>query len=188
MEEFEVAEINAARMNEPYGSQQEMLRDMFAVLDYHLYVYYRHHQWLGPENDMRNMLGLMVTREEFEHNLSGSGGGSLSELAEEQEKEALRSGIEICAARLSLTPQDEFPVTKLIRRFDMNLFQTLSFMLAYATQVDERYEKMCAYLQDDVTKKYPSPMLCIHLFADGGIRSLTLNAKARIVGHFDTET
>ena len=146
MEEFEVAEINAAQMNEPYGSQQEMLRDMFALLDYHLYVYYRHHQWLGPENDMRNMLGLMVTREEFEHNLSANGGGSLSELADEQEQETLHSGIEICATRLSLTASEAFPVTKLIRRFNMNLFQVMSFMLVYATQVDERYEKMCAYL------------------------------------------
>lgn len=170
MEEFEVAEINAAKMNEPYGNQQEMLRDMFALLDYHLYVYYRHHQWLGPENDMRNMLGLMVTKEEFEHNLSGNGGGSLSELADEQERETLHSGIEICATRLSLTASEAFPVTKLIRRFNMNLFQVMSFMLVYATQVDERYEKMCAYLQDDVTKKHPSPMLCIRLFMESGKR------------------
>ena len=33
MEEFEVAAINAARMGEPYGSSDELLSDVFAVLD-----------------------------------------------------------------------------------------------------------------------------------------------------------
>ena len=160
MEEFEIAEVNAAKSNEPYADQQELLRDAFAVLDYHLYVYYAHHQWLGPENDMRNMLGLMVTREEFEHNLSAGGDGSLCEVANEQERETLRGGIEICASRLSRTEPDAFPAVQLLRRFGLNMFQTLSFLLAYAAQVDDRYENICAYLQDDVTKKLPH--LCLN--------------------------
>ena len=170
MEEFEVAAINAAHMNEPYSSGDELLSDVFAVLDYHLYIYYRHHRWLGPDNDMRNMLGLMVTREEFEHNLSGNGSGSLADLAEEGESEALRSGVEVLSSRLQETDENAFPAMQLIKRFDLNIFEMLSFMLAYAAQVDERYEKMCAYLQDDVTKTRPSSMLCIHLFADGSRR------------------
>ena len=167
MEEFELTAVNAAKMKDPYRDQDELLRDACAMLDYHLYVYYSHHQWLGPENDMRNMLGLVVTREEFEHNLSSSGSGMLSDLANEEELDALRGGTEILIERLALTEADAFPIVQLVKRFGLNLFQTQCFLLAYAAQVDERYGKMCAYLQDDVTKKFPSPMLCIHLFSDG---------------------
>jgi len=166
VEEFELNTINAAKLDQPYTSQQEMIRDTLAVVDYHLFVYYRHHQWLGPDNDMRNMLGLMVSREEFEHNLSGQGSGALSMVAEAGERETLRNSRDILASRLKHTPADAFPVMELVGRFELTMFKWLSFMLIYASQTDDRYEKMCAYLQDDVLKKHPTPMLCIHLFSE----------------------
>jgi len=166
MEAFEISSIDAAMMDQPYTAQQELLKDTLAVIDYHLFVYYRHHQWLGPDNDMRNMLGLMVTREEFEHNLSGSGSGALWQLADDGEWESIQTGLDILVSRLKKTPQGAFPAMDLIERFDLNEMKWLSFALTYASQIDDRYEKICAYLQDDVTKKHPTPMLCIHLFSE----------------------
>jgi len=166
MEAFEVSSINAAMMDEPYTTQQELMKDSMAVIDYHLYVYYRHHQWLGPDNDMRNTLGLMVTREEFEHNLVGSGSGALSGIAENDEWDTIQNGLDVLVSRMHKTPRSAFPAMDLIERFDLSEFKWLSFMLAYAAQMDDRYEKMCAYLQDDVMKKRPSPMLCVRLFME----------------------
>ena len=58
-----------AELRRGYESQWELMGDLFSWLDLRLYFFYRHHQWLGPKNEMRNMLGLVVSREEFEHNL-----------------------------------------------------------------------------------------------------------------------
>ena len=55
-----------------YDSQWTLMRDLFVWLDLRLYYFYSHHQWLGPSSEMKNMLGLVVTREEFEHQLAKS--------------------------------------------------------------------------------------------------------------------
>ena len=45
-----------------YDSQWALMRDLFVWLDLRLYYFYAHHQWLGPSSEMKNMLGLVVTR------------------------------------------------------------------------------------------------------------------------------
>ena len=37
-------------------------------------------------------------------------------------------------------------------------------MLSYAAALDRKYEKLFAYLQDDITRKAPSPALAVQLF------------------------
>ena len=59
-----------AELRRGYESQWELMGDLFSWLDLRLYFFYRHHQWLGPKNEMRNMLGLVVSREEFEQHKS----------------------------------------------------------------------------------------------------------------------
>jgi len=178
MQDYELNGINASRAGAPYASQQELMEDMAAALDYRLFVFYSHHQWLGPDNEMRNMLGLMVTREEFEHSLSGDGVGTVEELAEEEERAALKLGTEVLTRRLQRTAADAFPAMSLIQRFELDLFQWQCVCLVYASQTDDRYEKMCAYLQDDITKKHPSPLLCARLFTPEGYR------PEQLVGQF----
>ncbi len=70
MEPNELNRVHAARLDSAYAGQDELLRDLMAWLDLQLYYYYAHHQWLGPSSEMKNLLGLVVTREEFEHNLT----------------------------------------------------------------------------------------------------------------------
>ena len=62
-----------------YDSQWALMRDLFVWLDLRLYYFYAHHQWLGPASEMKNMLGLVVTREEFEHQLARSAQMGLEE-------------------------------------------------------------------------------------------------------------
>ena len=64
METNELNTVDASRLGSPYAGQEELLRDLMAWLDLHLYYYYSHHQWLGPSSEMKNLLGLVVTREE----------------------------------------------------------------------------------------------------------------------------
>ena len=70
MEEYDLQDVAYEKIDRGYSSQWELMDDLFAWLDLRLYFFYKHHQWLGPRNDMRNMMGLVVSREEFEHNLA----------------------------------------------------------------------------------------------------------------------
>ena len=70
MEQDSLREVDLTRLEYGYQSQWELMGDLFAWLDLHLYYYYREHRWLGPSSDLKNMLGLVVSREEFEHNLA----------------------------------------------------------------------------------------------------------------------
>ena len=48
--------------------------------------------------------------------------------------------------------------------FDLSLFETDLLLLAIAPEIDLRYQRLYAYLQDDVTRKRPSIELALRLF------------------------
>ena len=63
--------------------------------------------------------------------------------------------------------------------FDLSLFETDLLLLALAPEIDLRYQRLYAYLQDDVTRKRPSVELALRLFCS----SLTeqINARAAFI-------
>ena len=70
MEREELRPIEPRRPDAGYETQGQLLEDLSAWVDLLLYQYYCRHQWLGPDSELKNMLGLVVSREEFEHNLA----------------------------------------------------------------------------------------------------------------------
>lgn len=56
--------------------------------------------------------------------------------------------------------------------FDLNVV-----LLALAPEIDLRYERLYAYLQDDVTRKRPTVELALHLFAPDTASKLALRAR-----------
>ena len=83
-----------------YDSQWALMRDLFVWLDLRLYYFYAHHQWLGPASEMKNMLGLVVTREEFEHQLARSAQMGLEEELEPEESAQIGEAQAAIALRL----------------------------------------------------------------------------------------
>ena len=163
MEEYELRGVACEKVRQSYRSQWELMDDLFAWLDLRLYFFYKYHQWLGPRNDMRNMMGLVVSREEFEHNLAKAAQlGLCVRLSREEaaQLEASRTAIE---ARLVRTGE-QFPLLLLFRRCGLDDFERGCVALAYAGALDQKYEKLFAYLQDDITRKAPSPALAVQLF------------------------
>ena len=163
MEEFDLRDVAYEKIGQSYESQWDLMDDLFAWLDLLLYFFYKHHQWLGPKNDMRNMMGLVVSREEFEHNLAKAAQlGLCVRLSREEaaQLEASRTAIE---ARLVRTGE-QFPLLLLFRRCGLDDFERGCVALAYAGALDQKYEKLFAYLQDDITRKAPSPALAVQLF------------------------
>ena len=112
---------------------------------------------------MRNMLGLVVSREEFEHNLIKAAQLGLSAQLDGEEAAQLSASRDTILARLERTEED-FPLLQLFRRCALEEFERQCVIVTYATVLDKKYDKLFAYLQDDITQKAPTTSLAVQLF------------------------
>ena len=167
MEEYDLREVSCGELDRGYDGQWSLMDDLFAWLDLRFYLYYKHHQWLGPQNEMRNMLGLVVSREEFEHNLSKAAQRGLPAQLDQAEAEQLAGAETVLRLRLERT-REELPLVRLWHRCGLDRFEGSCAVLAYAAALDRKYEKLLAYLQDDVTQKAPTAALAAELFLPEG--------------------
>lgn len=163
MDELDLQDMSYGKLRRGYADQWELMDDLFAWLDLRIYFFYKHHQWLGPKNDMRNMLGLVVSREEFEHNLTKAAQVGLASQLDEEETAQTDTSRAVIQTRLART-QGEFPLVSLFQRCGLDRFEQDCMVLAYAAALDKKYEKLLAYLQDDITLKVPTVSLAVQLF------------------------
>lgn len=151
-----------------YETQWELLCDLFLWLDVILYFYYVHHQWIGPSSEMKNILGTVVTRQEFEHQLSKAAQCGLCDQVCPQEAEQIEQVWNTIAQRLQYTDCTKMPLLQLFERFELDEFVQRCVILAYAVALDPKYEKLLAYLQDDMTCKTLGTALAVQLFLPRG--------------------
>ncbi len=64
--------------------------------------------------------------------------------------------------------QPDAPLVRLARLFTLDEFARDVVLLALAPELDPRYEKLYAYIQDDVTRRRPTVALALQLFAMHG--------------------
>ena len=167
MERGELGLLQPRRPDAGYETQGQLIEELSAWVDLLLYQYYSRHQWLGPDSELKNMLGLVVSKEEFEHNLSRAAQRGLqSQLTarERGELDGVLASIKVRAGRTTA----RLPLLELFRRFGLDDFQRSCVALAYLPEVDRKYEKLYAYLQDDVTRKTPDAALAVQLFLPAG--------------------
>ncbi len=157
----------AVRLNEGYRDQDEFLEDTGVLLDYLLYCYYQRHPWLGPSGELKNMFGTAVSREAFEQNLAKAAERGLESRLTREEREAKDRALQIIRLRLEKTAAP-LPLTRLFQRFRLNPFQRRCVTLAYIGMADRKYERLFAYLQDDMTMKAPGCALAVQLFLPSG--------------------
>ena len=189
--EFEDNGVLYQSVNTKYQSQGELTEDLLSVLDYRLYLHYKYHSWVGAENDMKNMLGLVVSREEFEYNLKKSVHKSIAAKATDEELLMLRDSERVVRDKIDLSDTSGFPLLELFERFGLDDFAANCVLLAYACAVDSKYEKLFAYLQDDISKTKPEIRLAISLFmpADGSVEKYTqlLSGTSGFLSLFEQE-
>ena len=164
--EIDDEDVRIDKVDEPYKDQEEFLHDIAAEFDHRLYLYYKYHQWVGPQNDMKNMLGLVITRQEFEHNLSKAGEEKLLDKCDSEEKNELTAIRDVIEHRMELTDADAFPAIRVIRRFLLDFQERSAFLLTYLSGNSDKYRKIIAYLQDDVSKGTPGISIVCSLFSD----------------------
>ena len=155
---------------EPFEDQWEMTGDFISALDVWLYYHYAHHQWVGPENRMQNMLGLSVTRAEFEKNLQMSAKSTAGVNLTPEESADIYMLRDYFLSRLlaTLESKSDIPFIELMKKFELDEFSTLCVLLAFAAAHERKYEKIFAYLQDDITKKFPLAESAIDILAVSG--------------------
>ena len=70
-------------------------------------------------------------------------------------------------------PEWEAPLNRLIVSFGLSSFDADLIVLAAAPELDLRYERLYAYLQDDVTRKRPTVELALNLLCSSAEEKLT---------------
>ena len=167
MEREDLRDVDLTQLQNGYTSQWELFGDLCAWLDLLLFYHYRHHRWLGPDSELKNMLGLVVSREEFEHMLARSSQTGLSAQVSEEEWNQISMTRQAILLRLEHTTED-LPLLSLFSRCRLDEFEQNCVILAYAGVVDRKYEKLFAYLQDDMTRRAPDQSLAVQLFLPRG--------------------
>lgn len=164
--------IDLSRAGRPFEDQDQLLDSFSEILDLHIYYLYKYHTWVSPNNNMQNMLGVVVSREEFESNLlRASDSVAYGQLTEEEigELDALR---EYFLDRYNATVEADagFPLVKLGTNFSMDFFEYAVTLTLFCCELDKKYEKIFVFLQDDIAKKTLSVETAIHLWAEPGDR------------------
>jgi SpoVK/Ycf46/Vps4 family AAA+-type ATPase len=106
----------------------------------------------GPEATAEPYRGLYIGREEVQRLLARQPGASVlwAERPEAEEPSPTLAG-------------DMSRLTRLRQTFELSAFDVDVLLVALAPELDLRYERLYAYLQDDVTKKRPSVDLTLNL-------------------------
>lgn len=158
------------KIDQPYDSQWELMRDFMTLLDVRIYYLYKYHMWVGPQNNLQNMMGLVVSREEFEANLSKAVEGVIGSGLADNEAEEIEAVEKYFQLRLQKTEQAQpfIPAVQVIQKFNLDPFECNCLLLGFAVHIEKKYEKLFAYLQDDITKKDPTAETAIRIFAVPG--------------------
>lgn len=154
-------------VDKPFVSENELL-DLFSeILDLHIYYLYKYHSWVGPDNTLQGMLGVVVTRAEFERNLlRASDSHCLMSLTETEIQEIVRLR-DYFVRRWELTVRDgKFPEVRLFGVFSLDYFELFGVLTLLCCEVNQKYEKLFAFIQDDIVKKTPTAETLIRLFGE----------------------
>jgi ATP-dependent 26S proteasome regulatory subunit len=116
--------------------------------------------------------GLHITDDHVDRLLepSGTGDGQSGDLTRRIDETATRN--------LERSTPD-LPLPTVVRRFDLDEFETCVLLLAVASEVDDRYATLFAYVQNDVTRKRPTVALALRLFHETPARRLDARAAFR---------
>jgi hypothetical protein len=148
----------------PYASNWEHLADELGRLDGLIRSHLGSEQSYKPDNIFDHLRGLVLIDEE------------IADLLAEGKSDALassRGGADPLLARArarieerlaaSLREDQLLALPFLSRLFNLTAFERQALLICLAPELDRKYEKLYAYLQDDVTQKKPSVCLALDL-------------------------
>ncbi len=165
---------NAARLPnwQAYDSNELYLKDQIERLDLMLRLQLKKTEGDGAaaEPDLR---GLVLTRKEVEGMLlEEDGTPALEEPADQPSRTEIRRQLSALEARIAAQVEQSWrrgaaPVLELLASvFELTPFEKDVLVVVLAPEVDRKYDRLYAYLQDDVTRRRPSVDLVLNLLCE----------------------
>ncbi|GAM10190.1 putative AAA family ATPase y4kL [Geobacter sp. OR-1] len=154
-----------------YNNACEHLRDELQRVDLLIRRHLARHDTGGEPGLPERFRGLVITGDEIASILArppaycdpcASGRADGLELDTE-----LRSHEALIASRVAASARQgiDLPLCRLAAAFGLSSLETCALTICIAPEIDARYERLYAYLHDDVTRKLPTPGLIIDLLA-----------------------
>ncbi|WP_284640502.1 ATP-binding protein [Paenibacillus silviterrae] len=176
-----MASNEATRTLTAYKGSWDFYADAGELLDLRILLAMRRMEGINGPSDpaLEPFKGLVLTPEEMYRLLSPDSGKDadpeLSQLARLVAEAEARM-----AQRISLTrAQDVFiPLLYLADVFELDSFELQVVYMLLAAELDRKYDKLYAYIQDDANCKYATPDLCAQL--SGG----PFEPKRSVTGYF----
>jgi AAA+ superfamily predicted ATPase len=152
-------------MAEPYATTHDYLADYFALLALRLHREVALVRLLRAKSGTNEaFLGLFLSDEEMDGVLAGLHGVTLPKDVEARtllvEIETLMATID---RRLAATPPDRLRPLRLASLLDLSPLASELLLLLLAPELDHRFSRVYAYLQDDVSRRWLSPGLALRL-------------------------
>lgn len=165
---------NETTAPELYDSGRQHLMDEFLKLDALIQLRVLNFRNLHNNRKSDVFNGLHITEEEINKVLKGEPGLQKrpSSGAEESQIEALLNHIEQLQARISKKVENSLnfgvylPLTELSHLFGLTPFEQDTVLICLAPELDPKYERLYAYLHDDMTKKHPSVNLVLDILCN----------------------
>ncbi|MBU7005784.1 ATP-binding protein [Phosphitispora fastidiosa] len=178
-----------ADINEPYSSSLAYLLDEMRRLDLLIYSEVVRQQRCQADNPLDQFKGLVLTREEIEGLLAGSTAPHSEDQrpGDDDNKAGFLRGalrnleLQVRKRRSATIAQGGYlSLHHLSRLFHLSSFEEFCLLICLAPEIDSKYEKLYAYLQDDINRKKPCVGMAINLFC----HTAAEKAEARSVfGH-----
>ncbi len=170
-----------------YADGREHLHDALGRLDQRLRLAVARHRLAPSAGGLDDLRGLYISEAEIDalvHEEEAPGGPGPAALVQALEEAGER--LEERTAR-ALEDGVHLPLVALARRFALTDFDLEALLVCLAPEIGPGYEKLYAYLHDDVTRKRPSPGLILALLCEEPEERLDRRARfaadAPLLGH-----
>lgn len=172
MKNIVAPDINTSQP-EAYQNGEEHITDELRLLDLRIRLQLQRQKMRQAEGAVNQFKGLVVSEEEVEMLLSEPCGSERSAyaLADWQDMvDGMEAYVQI-RVKLSCEQGIFLPLEHLSWAFDLNNFARSCLVLGLAVEYNRKYEKLFAFLQDDINIKYPTIDLALQLLCrDDGER------------------
>lgn len=151
-------------MGKAYQSSDEYLRDELYRLDLLLHLQLVEEPADGADHGENRYKGIIISREEIVALLQGEAADSNSEQTTILE-ELFRTE-KLMNERLEASSCEGvyLPLQHIIAVFQLTYFEYMALVACLAPELDRKYERVYAYLQDDLTVRLPTFGLLLKLF------------------------
>ena len=145
-----------------FASNQEYLNEALIWLNLRLKEQYD--QRSTRNRELSNLAGLIISEEDVEALLQGEAGGTTIDTK--------ASGLQADRLEEKLDAIDShvtgLALPYLKKLFHLSGFEERCLIIALAVELDAKYEKIFGYLQDDITRKFPTVEFVCDLICDRG--------------------